>query len=456
MQRSERFDINEESKKLMVSIIDTHKSNIPNGSKSSKLASIGKSLTKEINYCFNADSTVSNKVAMVRGDIKKSGVFHHLFEKRIDELSDKYKWLNVSLKRIKNLNSEKAEFAIIGLTKEADNERNKYILRKDKETANTFLSIIEDLKLLKVYPEPYYHLVLTKAQRDSIKNNSSENRKERLENGQVTVPYEPCVDLCYELLNSDLHYELALGVGLATGRRFSEIYSTAEFTIISDYVLEFSGQIKKFTSEVKPYEIYTYVKPELILTALDKLRQNERVISVNKEVDVKGDFSPINSNFSGYANKIANKKLSILYKRKWSFSDTRALWSRIVFEEYYAKDPKWKNTSEDLFWTKMLGHDNPETQLDYKKFKISRGVKLKSTLDKLIESEEDVLGLAESSHITTNRILKLHDSLFEYVRDNPNAKINKSLLKRTKKAGGLGGAQDVVVEYWEIIEPFLK
>ncbi|MCC4796414.1 telomere resolvase, partial [Vibrio lentus] len=118
-----------------------------------------------------------------------------------------------------------------------DNERNKYILRKDKETANTFLSIIEDLKSLKVYPEPYYHLVLSKTQRESIKNKSSENRKERLENGQVTIPYEPCVDLCYELLNSDLHYELALGLGLATGRRFSEIYSTAEFTIVSDYVL---------------------------------------------------------------------------------------------------------------------------------------------------------------------------------------------------------------------------
>ncbi|MCC4796362.1 hypothetical protein, partial [Vibrio lentus] len=87
---------------------------------------MGKSLTREINYCFNADSTVSNKVAMVRSDIKKSGVFHHLFDKRVNELSEKYKWLNVSLKRIKNLNSEKAEFAIIGLTKEADNERNKY------------------------------------------------------------------------------------------------------------------------------------------------------------------------------------------------------------------------------------------------------------------------------------------------------------------------------------------
>lgn len=456
MQRPERFDINTESNKLISTIIETHESDIPNGSKSSKLASIGKSLTKEINYCFNADSTVSNKIAMVRGDIKKSGLFHHLFNKRIEDLAQKHKWLSFSLKKIKSLNSEKTELAILGLIKEADNERNKYILRKDKETANTFLSIIEDLKELKTYPEPYYHLVLTKAQRESIKSKSAENRKERLENGQITVPFEPCVDLCYELLNSDLHYELALGIGMATGRRFSEIYSTAEFSIISEYELMFSGQIKKFHSDVKPYEIYTYVNPELILKALDKLRQNERVISVNKEVKDKGNYSPINSNFSGYANKIANKKLDVLYKRDWIFSDTRALWSRIVFEEYYAKDPKWKNTSEDLFWTKMLGHDNPETQLDYKKFKLSRGVKIKSTLDKLIDAEAEVLELAETSHITTNRILKLHDALFNYVRDNPTAKINKTLLKKTKKAGGLGGAQDVVVEYWEIIEPFLK
>nr|AKN40757.1 hypothetical protein [Vibrio tasmaniensis] len=36
-----------------------------------------------------------------------------------------------------------------------------------------------------------------------------------------------------------------------------------------------------------------------------------------------------------------------------------------------------------------------------------------------------------------------------------DAKINKALLKRQKKKGGIGAAHDVAVEYFEMIKPYI-
>lgn len=53
-----------------------------------------------------------------------------------------------------------------------------------------------------------------------------------------------------------------------------------------------------------------------------------------------------------------------------TFKDTRAIYARITYEAFFRYDPRWKNVDEDVFFSEILGHDDENTQLHYKQFKL--------------------------------------------------------------------------------------
>ncbi|MBX4308959.1 telomere resolvase, partial [Mycobacterium tuberculosis] len=53
------------------------------------------------------------------------------------------------------------------------------------------------------------------------------------------------------------------------------------------------------------------------------------------------------------------------------YKDSRAIYARIAYEMFFRVYPRWKNVDEDVFFMEILGHDDENTQLHYKQFKLA-------------------------------------------------------------------------------------
>ncbi|MFC7506669.1 protelomerase family protein [Pantoea stewartii] len=52
------------------------------------------------------------------------------------------------------------------------------------------------------------------------------------------------------------------------------------------------------------------------------------------------------------------------------YKDSRAIYARIAYETWFRHDARWADKDEDVFFSEILGHDDENTQLHYKQFKL--------------------------------------------------------------------------------------
>jgi Telomere resolvase len=84
-------------------------------------------------------------------------------------------------------------------------------------------------------------------------------------------------------------FDIAAAIGLLTGRRTIEIFKTATFEMVSEHAVSFTGQAKKYAvSEPTSYEIPVLAPPDLINTALARLRTlKDCTCLTNREVNLR-------------------------------------------------------------------------------------------------------------------------------------------------------------------------
>jgi hypothetical protein len=100
---------------------------------------------------------------------------------------------------------------------------------------------------------------------------SRANLADRLEHQQLLKDPDAIVNKAVELLSSDRWYDLAVALGVLTGRRPGEVLKTAIFEPKTMYSVIFTGQLKR-RGAAQPYEIPTLCQASAAIDALARLR----------------------------------------------------------------------------------------------------------------------------------------------------------------------------------------
>lgn len=442
----------------------------------------GKGLQKRITAnTFNAYMSRARK----RFDDK----LHHSFDKNIHKLSEKYplyseelsSWLSMptanirqnmsalqsKLKSIMPLAEELSNiklgvkgsdakltkltkkypdwsFAISDLCSDDWKERRDYLYKLFQQGS----SLLEELHQLKVNHEVLYHLQLSPAERTSIQQRWADVLREK-KRSVVVIDYPKYMQSIYDILNSPATLfslntrsgmaPLAFALAAVSGRRMIEIMFQGEFTVSGKYTVNFSGQAKKRTEDKNVTRtIYTLCEAKLFVELLTELRSCSAASDFDEVIQGYGKDDTRSEN--GRINAILAKAFNPWVKTFFGderrvYKDSRAIYARIAYEMFFRVDPRWKNVDEDVFFMEILGHDDENTQLHYKQFKLANFSRTwrpdvgdeNSRLVALQKLDDEMPGFARG-----DAGVRLHETVKQLVEQDPSAKITNSTLRAYK------------------------
>ncbi len=439
----------------------------------------GKSLEKRISAnTFNAYMSRARK----RFDDK----LHHNFEKNVIKLSEKYplyneelsSWLSMpaasirqnmsalqaKLKEImplaedlsnikigaKNSDAKLAklankypewQFAISDLNSDDWKEKRDYLYKLFQQGS----SLLEDLNNLKVNHEVLYHLQLSSAERTSIQQRWANILSEKKRN-VVVIDYPRYMQAIYDIINKPISsFDLTTRRGMAplafalaalSGRRMIEIMLQGEFSVAGKYTVTFLGQAKK-RSEDKGVsrKIYTLCDADLFVSLVNKLRSCpaaadfDEVVKGYGENDTRSENGRINAILATAFNPWVKKFLG---DDRRVYKDSRAIYARIAYEMFFRVDPRWKNVDEDVFFMEILGHDDENTQLHYKQFKLAN---FSRTWRPHVGEENTRLAALQKldsmmpDFAKGDAGVRIHETVKQLVEQDPSIKITNSTLR---------------------------
>ena len=442
----------------------------------------GKGLQKRITAnTFNAYMSRARK----RFDDK----LHHSFDKNIHKLSEKYplyseeisSWLSMpaatirqhmsalqsKLKSIMPLAEELSNlklgvksseakliklaqkypdwsFAISDLTSENWKDSRYYLYKLFQQGS----SLLEDLSQLKVNHEVLYHLQLSPAERTSIQQRWADVLRDKKRN-VVIIDYPTYMQSIYDILNSPTALfslntrsgmaPLAFTLAAVSGRRMIEIMFQGEFKVSGKYTVDFSGQAKKRSEDKEvSRKIYTLCEAKLFVELLNELRSCRAASDFDDVIKGYGENDTRSEN--GRINAILAKAFNPWVKSFFGddrrvYKDSRAIYARIAYEMFFRVDPRWKNVDEDVFFMEILGHDDENTQLHYKQFKLANFSRTwrphvgneNTRLVALQQLDEAMPGFARG-----DAGVRLHETVKQLVEQDPSVKITNSTLRAFK------------------------
>jgi integrase len=177
-----------------------------------------------------------------------------------------------------------------------------------------------------------------------------------------------CVDKYLQtienLLKSPDYRELSVGLIAATGRRISEILSTASFAQIGQFEVAFEGQLKA-KGETGEYAAFTLVESALIVDGILKLRRMAEI----KEMK-HWNLAEIDSGKNNTVNRYVKQHFVELIdpphgEKELSSKNLRAAYAAIAI---YLFCPS--NHSESLFIKERLGHTSDATASNYEDYQV--------------------------------------------------------------------------------------
>jgi integrase len=178
-----------------------------------------------------------------------------------------------------------------------------------------------------------------------------------------------CLDKYLEtvenLLASYDYRELAVGLTAATGRRISEILSTASFVQIGQFEADFEGQLKAKGDERK-YSAFTLVESAKVIDGLLRLRRMPEIKEMRS-----WNLKEIDSGKNNTVNRFVKKAFSELIQpphgeSELSTKNLRAAYAAIAI---YLFCPG--NHSESLFIKERLGHTSDATASNYEDYQVT-------------------------------------------------------------------------------------
>ena len=167
-----------------------------------------------------------------------------------------------------------------------------------------------------------------------------------------------------KLLDSPDYRELAVGLIAATGRRMSEILSTASFVQTGQFEADFEGQLKA-KGEERKYSALTLVESFKVVDGLLKLRRMAEIKEMKNwnlaEID-SGKNSTVNSKVREHFGELISPPHG---EQTLSSKNLRASYAAIAI---YLFCPS--NHSESLFIKERLGHTSDATASNYEDYQV--------------------------------------------------------------------------------------
>jgi integrase len=166
------------------------------------------------------------------------------------------------------------------------------------------------------------------------------------------------------LLSASDYRALAVGLIAATGRRMSEILSTASFVQTGQFEADFEGQLKA-KGEERKYSALTLVESSKVVDGLLKLRRMAEIKEMKNwnlaEID-SGKNSTVNSKVKEYFSELISPPHG---EKTLSSKNLRASYAAIAI---YLFCPS--NHSESLFIKERLGHTSDATASNYEDYQV--------------------------------------------------------------------------------------
>ncbi|NEO34447.1 MAG: hypothetical protein F6K36_29420 [Symploca sp. SIO3C6] len=167
-----------------------------------------------------------------------------------------------------------------------------------------------------------------------------------------------------QLLDSWDYRELAVGLIAATGRRISEILSTANFTQIGQFEADFEGQLKA-KGEERKYSAFTLIESARVIDGVLRLRRMGEIKEMKHwnlaEID-SGKNSTVNSQVKKHFGELIEPPHG---EKELSSKNLRAAYAAIAI---YLFCPS--NHSESLFIKERLGHASDATASNYEDYQV--------------------------------------------------------------------------------------
>lgn len=475
-----KIDLNKLINQLIDDVDSVDKSDIPQGKKTAKYKALAK---KFKNALFNDKRKFKGKGLNNRISLKTFSNYlsrtrklfdhklHHSFKKEVEKLCKKYpdyadifkKWvisetsqIRIELSELKN----KLNNGMILIEKYKHNSKNTTLIKNYPEWRDSIKNgtitddvikgenLLNDLNKIKVNHEIMYHLTLDKNEQAAIKIKSENSLKNKKRN-TVTIDYKQYLNEIYKILSTPDNIfndtqrktlaPLAFALAAVSGRRMIEILLTGQFKRKNKYSVMFSGQAKKRTeSENFEREIYTLIDSKLFIQKIKFLRSIPALDDIDEIIQKNIDCDRKIRNEKTVINAIFSQHLSHFTKQFFNddrrvFKDSRSIYARIVYEKYFKTDKRWINVDEDVFFSEILGHDDDETQLHYKQFKLINfdpnyipSYEFENyRLIALQKLDNDMPDLAR-----LNAAVKIHQWVKEQISINPEANITTYSIRK--------------------------
>ena len=330
------------------------------------------------------------------------------------------------------------------------------------------------VKGMKTDHEILYHLKMDDVQRADFGEQHTAALEEK-KNNTVTIPHATIQAMIADGFKSPAYSRRAFALALASGRRAVEIIHSGEFKKTGDNTVMFTGQAKKRAGiDAESYEIFTLVPADEFLTAFNSFRKMEEIVKIHRDfADMTKDErnTAINARTAKTMNESAK---AVMNDKERSFKDSRSIYTRVCL------DTRWDKTmDEDAFVTRIMGHDNSNSQAHYKQFivdynapagahpetpakpdytpKSAQLTTLPHDPSQLRKASKELAGAKAviDAFVEANPkrkgMLNYHGLVTEWAAANPSKPITFSALVKRDK-GGIGGNHKSVKDYLSIIE----
>lgn len=335
------------------------------------------------------------------------------------------------------------------------------------------------VKGMKTEHEVIYHLTMDDVQRADVEDQQATALDTKKTN-TVRMVYADIMAMIEDGLTQERSYSRrAFALALASGRRAVEVIYTGSFEKTGDNTVMFTGQAKKRAGiDAESFQIFTLCPADDFLKAFEAFRKMEEVQAIHSDFGSMAKDernTAINARTAKTFNETAK---AVMGDNERTFKDSRAIYARICL------DKSWdKSTDEDVFVSRLMGHDDNKAQAHYKQFAIdytapattetpatpAPEVTPKSAqLTTLPHDEKELRKVSKElagaraaleAFVAANpkrrAMLNYHNLVEEWAAANPSKQITFSALVKRDK-GGIGGNRDSVKDYLTVISDELS
>ena len=306
--------------------------------------------------------------------------------------------------------------------------------------------LLEEMDGLRINHDVLYSLKLSATERSSLQQRWADVLSEKKRN-TVLIDYPTYMQRIFEIIEAPVDElmskrarmaPLAFALAAVSGRRMIEVMFRGEFEATSKNTVEFVGQAKKRTDSGAPRTIYTLCDANLFINRLNALRSCAAAADFDQVIKGYGENDSRSEN--GRINAILAKAFNPWVKTFFNddrrvYKDSRAIYARIAYEMWFRYDSRWAEVDEDVFFSEILGHDDENTQLHYKQFKLHNFSRTwqpetgndNERLAALQDLDDEMPGFARG-----DAAVRMHEEVKRIVEESPDALITNSTLRKLK------------------------